>query len=54
MAESSGSAGKWIVIVIVAVVAALALYMAMGKSGKDSSIPDKVDVKIEAPAAPAQ
>ncbi len=54
MAESSGT-GKWIVIVILAVVAALALFMLFGQSGSgDKKMPDKVDVKIEAPAAPAQ
>lgn len=54
MAESSGT-GKWIMIIIVAVVAAVALFMALQKNGSgDSSIPEKVDVKIEAPAAPSE
>ena len=54
MAESSGT-GKWIVIVILAVVAALALFMLFGNGGmSNDKTPDKVDVKIEAPAAPAE
>lgn len=52
MAESSGT-GKWIVIIIVAVVAALALFMAMQKTDSGKDMPEKVDVKIEAPATDA-
>lgn len=53
MAESSGT-GKWIVIVILAVVAAIALFMLFGQGAApdNNKVPDKVDVKIEAPKAP--